>query len=458
MRMYDQGFVLELTKKLRINETNLVYPSPEEVIQKMGILEEKHPEVVTSQTIGHSREGKAIKALIIGQDDKENIAATANCHAEEAVGTISLLVLADQLASNPFASKALETRRFLLIPQANPDGYYINQGWLQKQSPSYADFLLHSKRDLREEDVEHGIPTEETEGSARPESMAIAEFYRQFSAQGINYYVTLHSRDLGGGAMFLCGEQPQDQTVFDVLESVVKDNGMPMRQEDTCGLDGFTKLRDGFYSIPTFKQMREKFLISGHLERVKKFKLNSFEYVKMTCGTKLSLVSELPLFQVPVLDDISEIPGTTRYELKRTTLGIKKDSVIKFKQQLDSFSDLKFEGPEMNFAKSLAEWDLINIKGDMEDIQKVKKKTALALDNTTLKIQPTLSECKLNAILLRIVRDNPEHPQYLELSKRYKEGFDKAYGELLELLDIGTTSLKQQVRIQCGLVLAGLVI
>ena len=234
--MYTQGFILGLTKKLQIEEMGLVYPSPEEVMQKIGILEEKYPEIVTAPTIGRSRKGREIKALIIGQPDKEIIAATANCHAEEAAGTISLLVLADQLVSNPPITKILETHHFLLIPQANPDGYYTNQEWLQKPSSSYADFLLYSKRDLRDEDVEHGIPTEETEGLVRPESTAIAEFYKQFSRQGINYYVTLHSRDLGAGAMFLCGEQPKDQTAFAILESIVQDNGIPMRREDTWGL------------------------------------------------------------------------------------------------------------------------------------------------------------------------------------------------------------------------------
>lgn len=456
--MCTQGFVFDLTKKLKIDRAQLNYLSPEQVIQKIETLEQKYPKIISAPIIGESRENRTIKALIIGQDDKKNIAATANCHAEEAVGTISLLLLAEQLVNNPSASKLLETYRFLLIPQANPDGYYINQGWLQKRLPSYADFLLCSKRDLREEDVEHGIPTEETEGQARPESIAIAEFYRQFSAQGINYYVTLHSRDLGEGAMFLCGEQPQDQSVFNVLESIVKDNGMPMRQEDTRGLDGFTKLRDGFYSIPTFKQMREKFLISGHFEKVKKFKLNSFEYVKLVCNTKLSLVSELPLFQTHSLDDISEIPSATRYEFKKAALEIEKDRLMTFKQELNFLHNLGFQGPEMTFAESLVNWELINVEGDMEDIQKVKNKTALALDKTGLDIQPALSDCKLNAQLLRVVNDYPGHSKYLGLSQRYKEGFDDAYDELSELLEIGITSLAQQVRIQCGLVLAGLVI
>ena len=112
----------------------------------------------------------------------------------------------------------------------------------------------------------------------------------------------------------------------------------------------------------------------------------------------------------------------------------------------------------MSFAISLSEWELINIKGDAEDIQKVKDKTGLGLDSIMLKAQPALSQCELNARLLRVLRDDSAHPQYLELSRKYKMAFDSAYKEFSKLLDISTMPLKQQVRIQCGLVLAGLMV
>ena len=96
------------------------------------VIRDLNPHQVKIEQIGNSRDGHPLYALLIGQTDvKPIIAATGNCHAEEAIGTTTILRLAEALVSHPEMKTILDSYAFAFIPQANPDGTIKNWEWLK---------------------------------------------------------------------------------------------------------------------------------------------------------------------------------------------------------------------------------------------------------------------------------------------------------------------------------------
>jgi murein tripeptide amidase MpaA len=157
----NQNFILHLLDT--VNTGAVMHCHPSQIQSQLQVIRDRAPNQVQIEQIGDSRDGHPLYALLIGQTEtKPIIAATGNCHAEEAIGTVTILRLAEALVSNPDMQTLLEKYSFAFIPQANPDGTLKNWEWLKLEHPNYRDYLRHYYRDNRSEDVEHGIPTSET--------------------------------------------------------------------------------------------------------------------------------------------------------------------------------------------------------------------------------------------------------------------------------------------------------
>jgi hypothetical protein len=443
-----------------IKNTQISHCHPDKILAKLQAIKNLNYQQVKIEEIGHSRDRHPLYALLIGDtNNKPIIAATGNCHAEEAIGTTTILKLAEAIASQPDFQPILENYSFAFIPQANPDGTLKNWEWLKLDRPTYRDYLRHYYRDNRSEDVEHGIPTPETAQECRPEPEGIAKFYRRFPK--ISYYVTLHSANIFPGAMFLVSQKPPAD-ISETLRAVTHQQGLSVYEDNDNGMDGFEFIEPGFYGIPRFEVMREKMLAGGDPERIKKFKLNSFQLVESECQCPMSLVSELPYFQVVGLDDLTFLSdcipvACDREVLKRKLVDFEEASAKQRMNLLSCLSASNFSSPLMEFYQEKTKWLLGNIAGDRQDCQKVRGYPALIKDLLEVRIRPLMLEAEVAAMMLRLYSESAEQSEGIQSAiSYYEETFNKTCDRIDEIATIKTISLADQVKIQAGIILSGL--
>lgn len=445
-----------------VNTDSISHCKPDQILSRLQGIYNHNPNQVLIEEIGHSREGHPLYALLIGDtNNKPIIAATGNCHAEEAIGTTTILKLAEAIASQPDFQPILENYSFAFIPQANPDGTLKNWKWLKLDHPTYRDYLRHYYRDNRSEDVEHGIPTPETAQEFRPEPEAIAKFYRRFPK--ISYYVTLHSANIFPGAMFLVSQKPP-AAISEILREVTHQQSLSLYQDNDNGMGGFEFIEPGFYAIPRFEVMREKMLVGGDPELIKKFKLNSFQLVESECQCPMSLVSELPYFQVVGLDDLTPLAdyipvACDREFLKRKLVDFEEASAKQRMNLLSCLSASNFSSPLMDFYQEKTKWLLGNIAGNRQECQKVRGYPALIKDLLEVRIRPLILEAELAAMMLRIYEESEEKYEGVKSAiSYYEETFNKACDCIDRITTIKTVPLANQVKIQAGIILSGLLV
>jgi Zinc carboxypeptidase len=445
-----------------VNTDGVSHCHPDQILSQLQTICNHNPDCIRIEEIGHSRERHPLYALLIGDtNNKPIIAATGNCHAEEAIGTTTILKLAEVIASQPDFQRILENYSFAFIPQANPDGTLKNWEWLKLDRPTYRDYLRHYYRDNRSEDVEHGIPTPETAQECRPEPEAIAKFYRRFPK--ISYYVTLHSANIFPGAMFLVSQKPPT-AISETLRAVTNQQGLSLYEDNDNGMDGFEFIEPGFYAIPRFEVMREKMLAGGDPERIKKFKLNSFQLVESECQCPMSLVSELPYFQVMGLDDLTPLAdyipvACDRELLKRKLVYFEEESAKQRMNLLSCLSASNFSSPLFEFYQEKTKWLLGNIAGDRQDCQKVRGYPALIKDLLEVRIRPLMLEAELAAMMIRLYCESGDNYECIQSGiSYYEEIFNNACDRIDKIATIKAIPLADQVKIQAGIILSGLLV
>jgi hypothetical protein len=443
-----------------VNTDGAMHCHPSQIQSQLQAIRDRAPSQVKIEQIGDSRDGHPLYALLIGQTEtKPIIAATGNCHAEEAIGTVTILRLAEALVSNPDMKPLLEKYSFAFIPQANPDGTLKNWEWLKLEHPTYRDYMRHYYRDNRSEDVEHGIPTPETTQNCRPEPEAIAKFYRRFPK--IHFYVTLHSANVFPGAMFLVSQKPS-AAISETLRSVAQSQRLSLYTDNDNGMGGFEFVEPGFYAIPRFEVMREQMLAGGDPERVKKFKLNSFQLVESECNCSISLVSELPYFEVTGLQDLAPLSDYIpvvgdREIIKRRLVDFDEQSAKHRMNLLKGLAVAGLSSPLLDFHLEKANWLLGNIVGDRQDCQKVRGNPVLVKDLIEVRIRPLLLEAEVAGIMLRLLQETEQPGQKNDsLIAHYETVFKNACDQIDKITLINPIALATQAKIQAGIILSGL--
>jgi len=458
--MINRHLILQLLEK--VSTDSVLHSHPAQIQQQLQVIQDYCPEEVQIEQIGSSCDGNPLYALLIGKTETQPIiAATGNCHAEEAIGTTTILRLAEALVSQPELKLILDQVAFAFIPQANPDGTIKNWEWLKLEHPSYRDYLRHYYRDNRSEDVEHGIPTSETTQECRPEPEAIAKFYRRFPK--IHYYVTLHSANVFPGAMFLVSQKPPAD-ISEALRSVTQYQGLNLYSDDDNGMGGFEFVEPGFYAIPRFEVMRKRMLAGGDQERVKRFKLNSFQLVETECHCPMSLVSELPYFEVVGLQDLTPLSdfipiASDREVLKRKLVNSDEWNAKRRMDMLSSLTVAGISSPLLEFYIEKTKWLLGNVTGDRQDCAKVRGYPALIKDLIEVRIHPWILEAETAAMMLRLIQESDlPSSQTASLTTHYEQMFSVACDKIDQITLIKTISLAAQAKIQAGIILSGLLL
>jgi hypothetical protein len=284
-----------------------------DVLPIEDILASRH-DTSQRQRIGTSRGGRAIHGFVFGSG-ATSISLIAGCHADEPVGPATLKSLAGFLSSLPAASPWLERMSWRLVPDANPDGRFVNRRWYEaitavrdhqgNTDRGYAlgAYLEHVVRELPGDDIEFGFPRDNSDIEARPENRAVADFL----AAGASYdlHGSLHGMGFAPGPWFLIEEAWIDRTstLRAVLRQRVAEMGYRLFDPDRKGEKGFRRIDEGFSTRPDSVAMRRFFEDRGEEQIASRFRPSSMEHVRGLGGDPLTFVSEMPLFLTPVTTD-----------------------------------------------------------------------------------------------------------------------------------------------------------
>ncbi len=413
---------------------------------------------ITLEEIGKSRQGRSLFALTLGSGPT-NITIKGNAHADEPAGIVTCLLLARLLTENPVWQNLKDRFRFFMIPTANPDGLARNRQWLEGAF-DLKRYFMHVYRDLPRDDVEFGYPASSVESvqDVRPENIACARFLD--AAAPVAAHLSLHSIVFTGGAWFLVAADT-NPTPFEpslsFLTDACVDEGIPLHDEDRGGQKGFSRLRQGFHSIPTVEGMKAFFNQSGDTTLASDFRINSMQYAMKNCGARFAAVSELPYAFDRALANMTPT-GLTRRDLEFRRVDQYTIVLDELADTLARFDELPNSGEGefwMDYFSAYLAYRRSGLKSLTRDVDRYADKQATLRD---------LYDVNLLALRHRIYNSAAgyklsqfgDHPNADKWGKRYRTCFDQRFDEMTSRFQFQPVALATQVRLQLATILAGL--
>jgi hypothetical protein len=265
---------------------------------------------VQVKTIGRSTEDRPIFSLKVGEGPVK-IAAISGSHADEPVGTATLLHLAEQLQTNPALAALRQHVTLDLVPMVNPDGSQRNAAWFKtwEQAPNLRGYLQNVVRDPASADVEWGYPT--APGDAiRPENQAVASWLRGLGR--LDHYASLHSMFFGGGALLLVSGANDSLALKRraAYANAARQHGLPLHAYNRFGEKGHTFLAPGFQTAPTAEAMTD-FFGPGTFRR------SSMAYAHANNQLPFAAVTEVSMVYDPRINLMVPVKGQTRAEAQQ---------------------------------------------------------------------------------------------------------------------------------------------
>ncbi|GMR11984.1 MAG: M14 family zinc carboxypeptidase [Gemmatimonadota bacterium] len=258
--------------------------------------------------IGNSREGREVRGFIFGHGPTR-VSLIAGCHSDEPVGPALLRRLAcffTDSASHPL----LERFEWWIVPHANPDGEVVNHTWEGGLAGSLAGatgasydpvaFLTHMMRELPGEDIEFCFPRDADDREARPENLAIYDWWRSGGVP-FDVHASLHGMAMSAGPYFLLDAAWAERCAPLKARCVAEVDrlGYTLHDVERHGEKGFHRLERGFGTRPDSEAMRAHFLAMGDEVTADRFRPSSMEVVRSFGADCLTVVSEMPLFITP---------------------------------------------------------------------------------------------------------------------------------------------------------------
>ena len=267
---------------------------------------------LTCTTIGESREGRPLYGFEFGVGERA-VSIIAGCHADEPIGPMTAQILYHHLRDH--FPKLLQSFRFRVIPDMNPDGAERNRTWFA-QTLSLDQYLNHVLRELPGDDIEFGFGSD---GDERPECQAMQSFLGDHGSYAAHF--SLHGLAVAEGAWCLiCKEWRMKATGYmEAFAQLCQSLDFPQHDIDRKGDKGFERIGKGYTTTPHSQPMKQFFLDQHDPETAAKFKPTSMQYIQSLGGDPLCIVSELPLFHIG-------LPSTDIDHL----------STLAFKEELDA--------------------------------------------------------------------------------------------------------------------------
>lgn len=407
------------------------------------------------EEVGRSRsDAHALLGVVVGHDDRPTVTLTGNCHAEEVVGTLTILWVLEEFRPGGVLAPLRERVRIVAIPQMNPDGVQNNWRWLSDPTPKTR--LAYCWRDHRAEDVEHGI-AEEGEAYQRPEPKALAEFYDREAAGRTCFYASLHSSHMEAGAYFLTGNE--DEGVMAPAWSLIRElavplAGLPLYTEDLRGFQNFRRIGDGLYNVPRRGEMQRTLVASG-MAVAQGFRTNSLEWMERR-GTALSFVSEVPAITARAFSQ-EEVPGVPALAFVAPVYPLLVEAARERERFLDDLTIGRIK--HLVAHERRLQWAIEEFHGGRKRkaeqfasfLHTFAGRTALRHHESRLVAHPMIDTVKLAGLAVAVLKESPERTEWVGR-------LDAAYEDLDRVLGLAMTPIAAQVRLQTLLILAGIMV
>ena len=185
------------------------FPRVPEIEQRLRDMHAQHRETTAFRTLGTSRGGQPISAIIVGNAGAgvaRHAVVTGTPHPNEPTGALGALALAELLASDPELLEELGLQ-WHIVPCVDPDGAALNYGW-------YAgpyDRLTYAAHVYRPPFAEQYEWTFHRPGLAEPgldfipESRAIADLIDRLQP---DLLMTMHNAEAGGLYSYVSRDLP----------------------------------------------------------------------------------------------------------------------------------------------------------------------------------------------------------------------------------------------------------
>ncbi|NLJ85262.1 MAG: hypothetical protein GX322_02380 [Firmicutes bacterium] len=282
-----------------------VFWTIDELQERSEVLACEYPDVIKRSIIGHSRNGEPIHCLKIGQGRKR--AVWFGCpHPNEPIGTLTIDFLAETLAKDTALREELDCT-FYLVKCIDPDGTRLNEGWFKGPFDFYT-YARNFYRPAGKDQVEWTFPIEYKTlsfNSPLPETKALMQLIDMAEP---HFLYSLHNAGFGGAYFYINKPIPG---LYPDLHRSIEDLGIPLSQGEpevpwavtyAKAIYELTRSSDAYDYYAKYTEGDPATMVLAGA--------SSAEYAAQY--NTLALVSELPYFYHPSIDDTSptDVPRT----------------------------------------------------------------------------------------------------------------------------------------------------
>lgn len=282
----------------------------DEMVARTRAIAEARPDLATLTEVGKSTEGRPIEMLKIG-DGPQRLLLYALPHPNEPIGAMLIQFLLDELVENEDLRRG---RSWHLLPCVDPDGTVLNEGWFGGPF-TIRNYAREFYRPRSVEQVEWTFPIDYKTFSFQDPISETQALMKALEQVRPHFVYSLHNAGFGGVYYYISHEVPDS---YEQLHAIPRSRGLYMSLGEP-EMPWAVELHPAVYKTP---------LITAAYDHYEKFGppgkdpaemlqggAGSFDYMR-TIGLEdtLTLVTELPYFQSPVIQDTSP-SGMTRREV-----------------------------------------------------------------------------------------------------------------------------------------------
>lgn len=299
MTASDAGLEAELLAALaREIPERCAFLTPDELAESTRALADAHPGVVRVEVVGHSTDGRPLEVLRLGEGPRRALLIGVP-HPNEPIGTVTLEVLTRLLAARSDLREALGFA-FTVLKVADPDGLALNASWLKGEF-SLTRYALGYYRSPAHEQVEWGFPVHYKTlhfTSPPPETRAVM---RLIAEDRPDLLYSLHNASFCGAYFYASRRIPP---LFARLQRLIVDAGVPLHrgEPEVPYIESWT---DGIYPIFGAREAYDYLerQVSEDPARHITTGTSSSDHLAEVVPSAFALVSELPYFTDPILED-----------------------------------------------------------------------------------------------------------------------------------------------------------
>ena len=297
------GATEDILRRAGAAPDHTAFPTVDALNEQLEALRALHPDLISVQRIGTSRLGEPISLYSIG-DGARSALVVGGVHPNEPIGSLTILHLTEQLASDAAFRGQLDTT-WHIVPCADPDGMRLNEGWFADPSDRER-YAREFYRPAPDEQVEWTFPFSYKKAyfdAMMPETQALA---RAIDTARPDLYVPLHNSEGGGAYFYLSRPVP---ALYPLLHALPAALGVPLHTGEAEGAH-FTVLAPAIYEMGTLQDAYDWTEAYGLDPYPPGSAGDASTSYAQKYGT-LSLIAELPQFSDPLADDTT--PTETRY-------------------------------------------------------------------------------------------------------------------------------------------------